>query len=63
MCADCAGNCAEDATWYLGNTPDDAYVQQEADYFTKYTFSDTWRDNDVHGQWVTLSKLLTSIYV
>ncbi|KAK6193229.1 Lyso-phosphatidylcholine acyltransferase [Pestalotiopsis sp. IQ-011] len=40
----------QDATWYLGNTPDDAYVQQEADYFTKYTFSDTWRDNDVHGQ-------------
>ncbi|KAK6085713.1 rhamnogalacturonate lyase [Seiridium cupressi] len=40
----------QDATWYLGNTPDDAYVQQEADYFTKYTFQDTWRNNDVHGQ-------------
>ncbi|ETS82581.1 Rhamnogalacturonate lyase B [Pestalotiopsis fici W106-1] len=40
----------QDATWYLGNTPNDAYVQQEADYFTKYTFSDTWRNNDVHGQ-------------
>ncbi|KAI0132171.1 galactose mutarotase-like domain-containing protein [Xylariales sp. AK1849] len=40
----------QDATWYLGNTTDDAFVQQEADYFTKYTFSDTWRDNDVHGQ-------------
>jgi rhamnogalacturonan endolyase len=39
----------QDATWYLGNTPDDAYVQQEADYFTKYTFQDTWRDHDVHG--------------
>ncbi|KAK3939862.1 rhamnogalacturonan lyase [Diplogelasinospora grovesii] len=39
----------QDATWYLGNTPDDAYVQQEASYFTKYTFSDTWRDHDVHG--------------
>ncbi|KAI3331544.1 polysaccharide lyase family 4 protein [Xylariaceae sp. AK1471] len=39
----------QDATWYLGNTPDDAYVQQEADYFTKYTFHDTWRDHDVHG--------------
>ncbi|KAJ9158062.1 Rhamnogalacturonan lyase [Coniochaeta hoffmannii] len=39
----------QDATWYLGNTPDDAYVQQESDYFTKYTFQDTWRDHDVHG--------------
>ena len=39
----------QDATWYLGNTPDDPYVQQEADYFTKYTFSDTWRDHAVHG--------------
>lgn len=39
----------QDATWYLGNTPDDAYVQQEADYFTKYTFADTWRDAKAHG--------------
>lgn len=39
----------QDATWYLGNTPDDPYVQQEADYFTKYTFQDTWRNHDVHG--------------
>ncbi|ORY62975.1 family 4 polysaccharide lyase [Pseudomassariella vexata] len=39
----------QDATWYLGNTPDDAYVQQEADYFTKYTFADTWRNHDAHG--------------
>lgn len=41
----------QDATWYLGNTPDDPYVQQESDYFTKYTFSDTWRDHDVHGMY------------
>ncbi|KAH8819823.1 family 4 polysaccharide lyase [Xylogone sp. PMI_703] len=41
----------QDATWYLGNTPEDPYVQQEADYFTKYTFSDTWRDHDVHGMY------------
>lgn len=41
----------QDATWYLGNTPDDHYVQQEADYFTKYTFQDTWRDHDVHGMY------------
>jgi hypothetical protein len=39
----------EDATWYLGNTPNDSYVQQEADYFTKYTFQDTYRKHDVHG--------------
>jgi rhamnogalacturonan endolyase len=39
----------QDATWYLGNSPDDAYVQQEADYFTKYTFADTWRDASAHG--------------
>jgi rhamnogalacturonan endolyase len=39
----------QDATWYLGNTPDDAYVKNEADYFTKYTFSDTWRDIKAYG--------------
>ncbi|CAE6415670.1 unnamed protein product [Rhizoctonia solani] len=39
----------QDATWYLGNTPNDPYVQQEADYFTKYTFADTWRDHKTHG--------------
>ncbi|GAB1520773.1 hypothetical protein RhiTH_003861 [Rhizoctonia solani] len=39
----------QDATWYLGNTPNDSYVQQEADYFTKYTFADTWRDHKAHG--------------
>jgi rhamnogalacturonan endolyase len=41
----------QDATWYLGNTPNDPYVVQEADYFTKYTFADTWRDHDVHGMY------------
>lgn len=41
----------QDATWYLGNTPDDPYVQQQGDYFTKYTFQDTWRDHDVHGMY------------
>ncbi|CAI6096437.1 unnamed protein product [Clonostachys chloroleuca] len=39
----------QDATWYLGNTPDDAYVKELADYFTKYTFSDPWRDLDAYG--------------
>ncbi|KAI1342383.1 rhamnogalacturonate lyase [Xylariaceae sp. FL0016] len=41
----------QDATWYLGNTPNESYVQQEADYFTKYTFQGTWRDHDVHGMY------------
>jgi rhamnogalacturonan endolyase len=41
----------QDATWYLGNTPNDPYVLEEADYFTKYTFQDTWRDHDVHGMY------------
>jgi rhamnogalacturonan endolyase len=39
----------QDATWYLGNTPDDLYVQQTSDYFTKYTFSDEWRDLTAYG--------------
>lgn len=41
----------QDATWYLGNTPDDEYVKQEGDYFTKYIFQDTWRDHSVHGMY------------
>ncbi|KAB5595921.1 Rhamnogalacturonate lyase [Ceratobasidium theobromae] len=40
---------AQDATWYLGNTPNDPYYQQVADYFTKYTFADSWRDHKAHG--------------
>ncbi|KAI1102276.1 polysaccharide lyase family 4 protein [Jackrogersella minutella] len=47
----------QDATWYLGNTPDDPYVQQEADYFTKYTFQDTWRSHDVHGMYADGSQI------
>ncbi|KAH8596229.1 polysaccharide lyase family 4 protein [Bisporella sp. PMI_857] len=39
----------QDATWYLGNTPEDPYVKQEGEYFTKYIFADTWRDHDAHG--------------
>ncbi|KAI0022748.1 rhamnogalacturonate lyase [Xylariomycetidae sp. FL0641] len=41
----------QDATWYLGNTPSDSYVQQESDYFTKYMFQDTWRHHDAHGMY------------
>ncbi|KAL1951971.1 hypothetical protein VTO73DRAFT_1120 [Trametes versicolor] len=38
----------QDATWYLGLTPDDGYVQQESDYWTKYTFADN-QTNKAHG--------------
>ncbi|CAK4022995.1 polysaccharide lyase family 4 [Lecanosticta acicola] len=38
----------QDATWYLRNRSD-PYVQGMSDYFTKYTFSDSWRDHRVHG--------------
>lgn len=41
----------QDATTFLGNSTSDAYVQQYSDYFTKYTFSEVWRDHDVHGQY------------
>ncbi|THH29365.1 hypothetical protein EUX98_g4827 [Antrodiella citrinella] len=38
----------QDATWYLGLTPEDQYVVQESDYFTKYTFADN-QTNKAHG--------------
>lgn len=38
----------QDATWQLSNQSD-PYVVQESDYFTKYTFSDTWRNHKAHG--------------
>lgn len=39
----------QDATWYIGNYTEAPYVEEFADYFTKYTFSDEWRDHKVHG--------------
>ena len=39
----------QDATWYIGNRTDDPYVEQFADYFTKYTFAAVWRNHTVHG--------------
>ncbi|TVY82067.1 putative rhamnogalacturonate lyase B [Lachnellula suecica] len=48
----------QDATWYLGNTPEDEYVQQEGEYFSKYIFQDTWRDHDVHGLYADGSESL-----
>lgn len=39
----------QDTTWDLANRTNDPYVEQMSDYFTKYTFQDTWRSHDVHG--------------
>lgn len=39
----------QDATWYLGDTPDNPYVEQLSEYFTKYTFADSWRDITAYG--------------
>ncbi|KAL3476169.1 galactose mutarotase-like domain-containing protein [Aspergillus californicus] len=39
----------QDATTYLGATPDDPYVSQYSDYFTKYALAESWRGHDVHG--------------
>ncbi|KAJ5672736.1 Glycoside hydrolase-type carbohydrate-binding [Penicillium longicatenatum] len=41
----------QDATWTFNNTPTDAYYTQFSDYFTKYTFSNQWRNNSVHGMY------------
>lgn len=38
----------QDATWLLPNQTD-PYVEEYSDYFTKYTFADTWRDHKAHG--------------
>lgn len=40
----------QDATWYLPNKSH-PYVKGVADYFTKYTFQDTWRDHKAHGMY------------
>ncbi|CAI7630683.1 unnamed protein product [Penicillium glandicola] len=39
----------QDATWTFNNTPSDAYYTEFSEYFTKYTFSNQWRNNSVHG--------------
>lgn len=41
----------QDATWFVGNRTDDPYVESFADYFTKYTFSATYGDQQVHGMY------------
>ncbi|KAI5780971.1 galactose mutarotase-like domain-containing protein [Geopyxis carbonaria] len=46
-----AQTVVQDATWSLANTPDDPYVQEFSDYFTKYTFSNDWRNTFAHGMY------------
>ncbi|QPC80168.1 hypothetical protein HYE68_010920 [Fusarium pseudograminearum] len=40
----------QDATWYVGDKTNDPYVKQYADYWTKYSLSESWRNHDVHGE-------------
>ncbi|KAF2131025.1 polysaccharide lyase family 4 protein [Dothidotthia symphoricarpi CBS 119687] len=40
----------QDATWKLAN-PTDPYVTGVGEYFTKYTFQDTWRNHRAHGMY------------
>ncbi|XP_014559503.1 polysaccharide lyase family 4 protein [Bipolaris victoriae FI3] len=40
----------QDATWQLVNK-DDPYVKGVGDYFTKYTFQDSWRNHLAHGMY------------
>jgi rhamnogalacturonan endolyase len=46
----------QDASWYVGGKKSDPYVQQMSDYFTKYMFSEEWRDQRVHGMYGDGSK-------
>lgn len=46
----------QDASWYVGDKKDDPYVKQMSDYFTKYMFSETWRDQIAHGIYADSNK-------
>jgi rhamnogalacturonan endolyase len=46
-----AGTEIQDATTYLGATPNDSYVREFSDFFTKYSFSDQWRSHKAHGMY------------
>ncbi|KAH7396400.1 polysaccharide lyase-like protein family 4 [Pyrenochaeta sp. MPI-SDFR-AT-0127] len=46
----------QDASWYVGGKTDHPYVKQMSDYFTKYMFSEEWRDQTVHGMYGDGSK-------
>jgi rhamnogalacturonan endolyase len=42
---------AQDATWYVGNFTNKPYVDEYSDFFTKYGFSEHWRDHKLHVMW------------
>lgn len=44
-----AARFAQDATYDLTPYRDDPYVQQTSNYFTKYSFTDTFKDHEAHG--------------
>jgi rhamnogalacturonan endolyase len=46
----------QDASWYVGGNKNDPYAKQMSDYFTKYMFSEEWRDQTVHGMYGDGSK-------
>ncbi|KAF1954418.1 polysaccharide lyase-like protein family 4 [Byssothecium circinans] len=46
----------QDAAWYVGGNKDHPYVKQVSDYFTKYMFSEEWRNQIVHGMYGDGSK-------
>lgn len=39
----------QDTTWYIGNRTGDPYVANVADYWTKYTMNEAYRNHTVHG--------------
>ncbi|KAH8827332.1 galactose mutarotase-like domain-containing protein [Flagelloscypha sp. PMI_526] len=45
----------QDATYYLGGTPTDPFYQEYAEYFTKYTFSESYRNTKAFGQFTNNS--------
>lgn len=47
----------QDATTDLSSKKDDPYVKQMSNYFTKYMFSEDWRDQTVHGMYADGSKV------
>lgn len=46
----------QDASWYVGGKKDNPFVKEISDYFTKYMFSEEWRDQNVHGMYADGSK-------
>ncbi|KAI9155201.1 polysaccharide lyase family 4 protein [Paramyrothecium foliicola] len=44
-----SGPTSQDATNYLGGTPEDPLMQSYSDFFTKYSFADQWRNHKAQG--------------